>query len=807
MPTAPAQRFRLGNGLQVLLVEDHSAPLVAVHVAYRVGAADDPDNRHGLAHLYEHLMYGGSANLPGAYLTHLTDAGAHDLNGRTTLDSTRYFETVHREALEFALFAESDRMGHLQDTLSGATLERQRQVVLNELRQYRERADGRMQEKIAQMSYGPDHPYRHGIIGVEADLGRISLDDAKQFGLRHYRPNNAVLALAGDLDLLQARELCEQYFGAIAARDGDPSVPDCGAPALAERRVMQSAGSLTKLHRVWNLPASSSWFDDQAAHVFAWLIEARLKQQHAILRPEVRYRGGRLGSQLQLSYGLANTDIEQQWSRLLDSGFSDREIDSARRHWTQQLARQTQSRQGIAALLIDSELLSSELTDDSQRISAGLLNGMLREHLTQAVFELEVQPMTKPAASAHRHRTVPTITMPATDADVASSLERHRLDNGLQLIVARRPGSTLMSARLIFDGGLGLESPLPMGTAQLSATLALSDIGADVVAEAHPDCLRIAWSGTRAAVHGKLGAIGAALNRAPDDADALTRFRDAQIAAIDNDMARAESAVQRLLPTTLFGSAARTAKGSPSTVAQISIEQVRAFHALQYRASQASLLLVGNPDIDEVAKLFKLQSSDAPTRIQPVNHGKAKASLAWIDMPGAAQALVTIAWPLPRCNAEQQMELQALDRLLVSRFSSVLNLRLREDLGWTYGVRSRISDSATARHYEIQTWVPPQRALDTQAEILRAVAAISQHVDAGTIESLRRAEALRQAGLSERLDGLAQLIETRLRLGLLGIPTCPMTTLTAENLRLAARRLLPAERATTLIAADAAAHA
>lgn len=813
MRSAPPQRFRLDNGLQVLLHEDRSAPLVAVHVAYRVGAADELDGQHGLAHLYEHLMYGGSANLPGAYLTHLTDAGAHDLNGRTGLDSTHYFETVHRNALEFALFAESDRMAHLVDTLSDDTLERQRKVVLNELRQYRERDDGRVREQLMQRSYAPGHPYRHGIIGSERDLHQISLDDAKAFGRRHYQPGNAVLALAGDLDLSEARMLCARYFGHIAGEEPKPrAIETATMCAPTGLQIMQGTSPLSKLHRVWNLPAPQSWLEEQTGMLLAWLLESRLRQQHAASRAEVRYIGGRLGAQMQLSCNLSVpiAGIDQEWRQLVQRGFGDPDLKLAIKHWVQQLAKQRGSRQGTAAMLIASQLLSPDAPHNADQLDTALLNSLLQLYLhMDRCIELQVTPAAVAATRPPLRRTAPAIVTPTTIAASAPPIERHELDNGLQILVARRPASAVIAARFIFNGGTQLESAMPMGTAQLSVSLALADVLAsaavEVQAEAKPDCVRIAWTATPETTQQLLESICTALIEPRYDLDTFTKLRDRQLASIAHEIARAESAVQRLLPALLFGPQARIATGLRSTVGQISIDQVRALHALQFQASNARLLLVGDPDIERIkAALRPMRSSAAMPSVQPTTSSTPRpCPLALIDAPNTAQALVTVAWPLPGCNAEQEAALQTLDRLLASRFSSRLNLRLREDLGWTYGVRSRISDVRWMRHYEIQTWVPQERAMDTRAEILRAIEALQTHdVDANAIESLRRSEALRLSGTSERVEGLAQLLESRLRLGLSDQTPESMPALDVNDLLATASQLLPMDRGVTLIVGD-----
>ena len=210
--------FRLPNGLTVIVHEDHKAPVVAVSMWYNVGSKDEPKGKTGFAHLFEHLMYNGTENLPGDFFTYLQQIGATDYNGTTSYDRTNYFQTVPRGALERALFMESDRMGHLLGAVTQDVLDNQRGVVQNEKRQGDSRPGGLAQYELFGNLFPPGHPYHHTTIGSMADLDAASLEDVKQWFRDKYGPNNAVLVVAGDINAAQARTLVEKYFGAHPAR-------------------------------------------------------------------------------------------------------------------------------------------------------------------------------------------------------------------------------------------------------------------------------------------------------------------------------------------------------------------------------------------------------------------------------------------------------------------------------------------------------------------------------------------------------------------------------------------------------------
>src|SRR3569623_1571671 len=213
----PYTEFTLKNGLRVIVHTDHKAPVVAVSVWYNVGSKMEPKGKTGFAHLFEHLMFNGSENAPGDFFGPLKDVGATDYNGTTYFDRTNYFETVPPPALERALFLDSDRMGYLTGAITQALLDEQRGVVQNEKRQDDNQPYGLVQYKQLEGLFPPGHPYGHTTIGSMADLDSASLADVKEWFRSHYGPNNAVLVLAGDVDVPPARRLVEKYFGGIPA--------------------------------------------------------------------------------------------------------------------------------------------------------------------------------------------------------------------------------------------------------------------------------------------------------------------------------------------------------------------------------------------------------------------------------------------------------------------------------------------------------------------------------------------------------------------------------------------------------------
>jgi len=256
----PYAKYELANGLEVILHEDRTLPLVAVNLWYHVGPANEPPGRSGFAHLFEHLMFEGSKHVGHEFDRLLEAAGATNVNGTTNWDRTNYFETVPREHLELVLWIESDRMGFLLDALSKERLEVQRGVVKNERRQSYENAPyGPSALALLDTLFPKGHPYHGAVIGSMADLSAATLDDVREFFQRFYAPSNATLTRAGDFQADRVKPLIERYFGSLADRPKPPAQRTGPFPPPAARRItIQEPVELAKVAMAWLTPPAYS---------------------------------------------------------------------------------------------------------------------------------------------------------------------------------------------------------------------------------------------------------------------------------------------------------------------------------------------------------------------------------------------------------------------------------------------------------------------------------------------------------------------------------------------------------------------
>ncbi len=271
-------RQTLDNGLDVIVHEDHRCPIVAVNLWYHVGSRNESPGRTGLAHLFEHLMFEGSLHHDRNYFTPLQQAGAA-VNGSTSCDRTNYWEVVPANALDLALWLESDRMGYLLPALTGEKFDNQRDVVLNERRQqYENRPYGLALMALMSALFPPRHPYHWTTIGEVADLRAATLDDARAFFRDWYHPDNASLTVAGDVETGAAMDAVRRHFEEIPAGPSPraagvrPAMVPAGESGEERRLLLEDRVELPRLYLAWRTPALFDEGDagmDLLAHVLA----------------------------------------------------------------------------------------------------------------------------------------------------------------------------------------------------------------------------------------------------------------------------------------------------------------------------------------------------------------------------------------------------------------------------------------------------------------------------------------------------------------------------------------------------------
>jgi zinc protease len=294
----PIERRVLDNGLRVILSRDPRAPLVAVNLWYDVGSRHEKPGKTGFAHLFEHMMFQGSANVEKGQHFSLVQAAGGTLNATTWLDRTNYFETLPGHELELALWLEADRMGSLLPAMTQEKLDNQRDVVKNERRlSVDNQPYGDWDERLQALVYPDGHPYHHSTIGSMEDLSAASLDDVREFFATYYAPNNAVLTVAGDFEAAPAMAMIERHFGPIPANPALPPPPDMSVPPRIGTDVRVTVPDRVPLPRIYLAhrapPFGSDAFDamevsadllgtGRASRLYASLVREQRLAQDAI---------------------------------------------------------------------------------------------------------------------------------------------------------------------------------------------------------------------------------------------------------------------------------------------------------------------------------------------------------------------------------------------------------------------------------------------------------------------------------------------------------------------------------------------
>jgi zinc protease len=370
IPRIPFEKYTLPNGLEVILHQDHTTPMIAVDTWYHVGSGDEKPGHTGFAHLFEHLMFMGSGNVPTGQFDQLLEAAGGNNNGSTTEDRTNYYETVPSNALPLALYLDSDRMGFLLQALDSAKVDLQRDVVKNERRQRVDNVPyGKSDETILAALYPKDHPYSWPVIGSMADLSAATLEDVKNFFRTYYAPNNATLVIAGDFNADSARALVKRYFGDIPRGAAVPPRPS-PAPVVVPRDtflVLQDRVQIPRVYYTW--PSVRNFArDDAALNVLASVLAdgknsrlyKRLVYDLQIAQDVTAYQNGqRLAGYFQIIVtpreGIAPARIDSlvraELARVQKDGISARELARVQNSTRSDFLRSLSTNLGKAELL------------------------------------------------------------------------------------------------------------------------------------------------------------------------------------------------------------------------------------------------------------------------------------------------------------------------------------------------------------------------------------------------------------------------------------------------------------------------
>ena len=807
----PYEKFVLDNGLTVIVHEDHKAPIVAVNVWYHVGSKNEKPGRTGFAHLFEHLMFGGSQHAPGSYVKALELVGATDLNGTTYFDRTNYFENVPTSAVDYALFMESDRMGFLD--LSQKTLDLQRGVVQNEKRQGENQPYRLTEEHFPENTYPAGHPYSWDVIGDMADLDAAAFKDVQEWFKNNYGPSNVVIVLAGDIDAKTAKEKVQKYFGDI------PPGPPVAHQKIwiakmkgTHREVTQDRVPLPRIYMVWNVPqfgsvdadfldlVSSCLGDGKSSRLYKRLVYDDQIASDVTVYVDTREIGGQFVVQVTArsghNLGEIEKAIDEEMARFLQDGPTPEELQRVQ---TQYLANFLRGSERIGGFGGKSDRLAQYevYTGDAgnykvtlKRVngaSAEDLKGAANRWLSDGVYIAEVQPFPDyKAASAAVDRSKPPELGTPPELKLPK-LERATLSNGLKVILAERSGLPLVSFWMTADAGYAADHSAAPGTAKLMSALLVDGtstrnalqindqtalLGARLLAYSDLDFSYVQLSALKQKLDPSLELFGdVILNPSFPDAD-FKREQKLQLDTIQQEQDEPIGMALRVFPGLVYGptnayGSPFTGSGTAASVQKITRDDLVKFHKEWFQPNNATLIVVGDTTLAEITpKLEKLfaswKSAQAPRKDVAAVQLPSKPVVYLLDKPNAEQSVIIAANITVPPNTPDELAIQAMNDVLGGTFSSRLNMNLREDKHWSYGASSFVLGARFQRPFLAFAPVQTDKTKESLAEMNKELRAIlgDRPVTSDELTRTQANETLSLPGSRETLDAVGGSIAT-----------------------------------------------
>ena len=759
----------LGNGLTLLVHEDHKAPVVAVNVWYHVGSKNEKVGKTGFAHLFEHLMFNGSEHFQDDYFQVLERLGSTDLNGTTNNDRTNYFQTVPKNALDVVLWMESDRMGHMLPAIDQAKLDEQRGVVQNEKREGENEPYGRVSELISESTYPKGHPYSWEVIGSMEDLSAASLDDVKEWFSTYYGPNNAVLAIAGDITPAEAKAKVEQYFGAIPP--GPPIQKHDVWIAKLEgehRQQLQDRVPQARIYKVWNVPELGSAELDYLDLVSDVLASGKTSRFYKRLvydeqiatNVSAYYDGKEIGSQFVIQAtarpggDLAKIEqaLDEELAKFLAQGPAEAELQRVK---TSSRAGFIRGMERVGGFGGKSDILAQGAIyqDDPeayrvrlQRVAsatAANLKDAAMKWLSDGVYVLEVHPFPQLAAgpSTVDRSKVPS-PGPAVNADFPA-LQRATLSNGLKVVLAERHGVPLVNFQLLVDAGFAADKLATPGTASLAMNMLdegtrrrtslqiseeLQNLGASLGSGSDLDFSTVSMSALKSSLDASLDLYAdVILNPSFPESD-FERLKKEQVARIQQEKASPINMALRVFPVLLYGAdhsygVPFSGTGSEAAVQALTRDALARFHETWFKPDNATLIVAGDITMAELQpKLERLFRGWRQGQVPQKNLGTVAdkpASVVYLmDRPGSQQSVIFAGNLIPPKANPDEIAIETMNQILGAAFSSRINMNLREDKHWSYGAYSLTLDARGQRPLLAYAPVQADRTKESVQEIL-----------------------------------------------------------------------------------------
>ena len=777
IPDIQYTKFVLKNGLTVLVHEDHKAPIVAVNTWYHVGSKNEKPGKTGFAHLFEHLMFSGSENFNTTFLNALERIGATNLNGTTNNDRTNYFENVPTSMLDYALFAESDRMGHLLPVLDQKKLDLQRGVVQNEKRQGENQPYGVTEELIVKNTYPVGHPYSWTVIGEMQDLDAAAMADVQEWFKTYYGPNNTILVIAGDITPEVARQKVEKYYGEIP-----PGPPIAKQETWVAKRTgthrgwVQDRVPQARLYRIWNVPQYGSPEEaqlDLAAQVLGRGKTSRLYKRlvykdqtatSATASDDTNEIGGQFDftitakpdqdpQKAQANFRNSEKAADEELKNFLKNGPTETELQLAKTQIFGNYARIVERIGGFGG---KSDLLARCQTFTGnpecykdylkwiQAATPATVKKAANDWLSDGDYVLEVQPYpTNLKTDTKLDRSKP----PATGEPMSLKLppmQKTTLSNGLKIVLAERHTAPVVNFSMLVDSGYAADPSSAPGTASFSQRMLeegtptrdslkigeeLESLSANFAAGANLDWAFVNLNTLALTMDKALDIYADLILHPAYPQKEFARLQQDRIAIIRREKVQPQTMALRVVPQLLYGkghpySLPFTGSGTEASVSKLTREDLAKWHDTWFKPNNATLLIVGDTTLEAIKpKLEKLFAGWKPGDVPKKNVTKVpepeKNVVYLIDRPDSKQSIIFGAQLAPPRNDPDALALQLVNDVFGGNFGSRINMNLREDKHWSYGVLSAIPAARGQRPYLSISPVETDKTKESLAELVK----------------------------------------------------------------------------------------
>lgn len=770
----PYTKYVLKNGMRLIIHEDHKAPIVAIHMSYHVGSKNEGSGTRGYAHLLEHIMVSGSKNHNKEWFKTIRALGATNSNAFTDFDYTDFIETVPTSALDAILWLESDRMGHLLEALDQEKLDKNKRIVINEIKQLLDEPYGEADWQFWKYLFPRNiHPYSWPVIGSIKDIDSATLDSVKEWFTSHYYPSNVVLAIAGDVKPETIQTKVEKYFGSIPP--GAPTVKSLGwvGKSCEDIRVVQEDNVANRrIDMMWKIPQWGSkagnllsltadiMTSGRSSRLGNRLIHEDKLATNVTSNVELLEMCGVFTIQAMINNGIDIRKVEdiikEEIASFVKEGPSEKELRGGKAMYLSRFIRSAERIGGIsgkAQILSLGEILRNnpgqykENISIVQQASKEDVRNVAEEWLSQSIFVQEVQPVPEyQAEKMEIDRTkmpksgaIPMVKLP--------TLQRLSLDNGLKIILVEWPSIPVIRFNLLVNAGYASDIFSKPGTQSLTLSMLkkgtksrtmqqideeLELLGTSLEVGANLDFSSISMSCLKSNLKDSLRLFADVLLNPVFPSEQYDMLKRDRLSSIAREKTQVLSRALRVLPGILFGKdhvygIPFSGSGESESVLSITREDVKKFYETWFRPNNATLVVVGDTSMDEM----KLELNEVFNRWSPqdipeikisTTEQKNKSVIYLMDRPNSSQCGIVAAQLIDSRDENKEAAIEIAHSVLAeSSTKSRIGMNLRENKNWSYMTFSFIVPTKGQRYFVIYSTVQTDKTAESLNEILKEI--------------------------------------------------------------------------------------